>query len=181
MKLGLMTAAFPDRSLKEVAEWANKSGFEMLELACWPIGKATRRYAGVSTLNVEGFTQKDADESRAILEENNLEISSLGYYPNPLHPDPEHRQIVISHLKKVIDAAALVMDYPIVGTFVGRDKEKNIEQNFEVFKEIWPPIVEYAGDRGVRIAIEKCLENLRCVHQDKRRSIERHPSSVKDL
>jgi len=156
MKLGLMTAAFPDRSLKEVAEWANKSGFEMLELACWPIGKATRRYAGVTTLNVEGFTQKDADESRAILEENNLEISSLGYYPNPLHPDPEHRQIVISHLKKVIDAAALVMDYPIVGTFVGRDKEKNIEQNFEVFKEIWPPIVEYAGDRGVRIAIENC-------------------------
>ena len=156
MKLGLMTAAFPNRSLKEVAEWASKSGFEMLELACWPIGKATRRYAGVTTLNVEAFTQKDADDTRAILEENNLEISSLGYYPNPMHPDPDHRNVVINHLKKVIDAAALVMDYPIVGTFVGRDKDKNVEQNFEDFKEIWPPIVEYAGDRGVRIAIENC-------------------------
>jgi len=110
MKLGLMTAAFPNRSLKEVAEWASKSGFEMLELACWPVGKATRRYAGVTTLEVEAFSQKDADEARNILEENNLEISSLGYYPNPLHPDPEHRKIVIDHLKKVIDAAVLVMD-----------------------------------------------------------------------
>jgi len=156
MKLGFMTAAFPNKNLKEVAEWASSTGFEMLELACWPVGKATRRYAGVTTLDVEGFTQKDADEARAVVKANSLEISSLGYYPNPLHPDPEHRNVVISHLKKVIDAAALVMDYPIVGTFVGRDKDKNIDDNFEMFKEIWPPIVEYAGDRGVRIAIENC-------------------------
>jgi len=156
MKLGLLTAAFPDKSLKEVAEWASGNGFEMLELACWPIGKATRRYAGVTTLDVSGLGQKEADEARKIIEENNLEVSSLGYYPNPLHPDPEHRDVVIQHLKKVIDAAALVMDKPIVGTFIGRDKDKTVAENFEDFKKIWPPIVKYAGDRGVRIAIENC-------------------------
>jgi len=156
MKLGLMTAAFPDKSLREVAEWSRGAGFEMLELACWPVGKATRRYAGVTTLNVTDFGQKEADEARAILDENELEISSLGYYPNPMHPDPEHREVVIDHLKKVIDAAALVMDEPIVGTFVGRDKDKTVEENFESFEKIWPSIVHYAGDKGVRIAIENC-------------------------
>jgi len=156
MKLGLMTAAFPDKSLRDVAEWASETGFEMLELACWPVGKATRRYAGVTTLDVTNFSRKDADEARAILDENELEVSSLGYYPNPMHPDPEHRDVVIDHLKKVIDAAALVMDAPIVGTFIGRDKDKTVEENFEIFKEIWPSIVQYAGDKGVRIAIENC-------------------------
>lgn len=156
MKLGLLTAAFPGRSLKEVATWASANGFEMLELACWPVGKATRRYAGVTTLDVTNLGQKEADEAKAIMEENHIQISSLGYYPNPLHPDEEHRKIVIEHLKKVIDAAPLVMDEPIVGTFIGRDKDKTIEQNFETFKEIWPAIIKYAGDRGVRIAIENC-------------------------
>ncbi len=156
MKLGLMTAAFPDKSLKEVAEWAAPNGFEMLELACWPVGKATRRYAGVTTLDVEDFGQKEADEAKAILKANGLAISSLGYYPNPLHPDPEHRKVVIDHLKEVIDAAPLVMDDPIVGTFIGRDKDKTIEANFEMFREIWPPIIQYAKAKGVKVAIENC-------------------------
>ena len=156
MKLGLLTAAFLGKSLSEVAEWASQNGFQMLELACWPIGKATRRYAGVTTLDVAGFGQKEADEAREIMKKFGLEISSLGYYPNPLHPDTDHQKVVIDHLLKVIDAAALVMDHPIVGTFVGKDKDKTIEANFETFKHIWPEIVHYAGDKGVKIAIENC-------------------------
>lgn len=156
MKLGLLTAAFPDRSLQEVAEWAAPNGFEMLELACWPVGKATRRYAGVTTLDVTDFGKKEADEAKAIVKANGLGISSLAYYPNPLNADPEHRAVVIGHLKKVIDAAALVMDDPIVGTFIGRDKDKTLEANFEMFRDIWPPIIKYAGDRGVKVAIENC-------------------------
>lgn len=156
MKLGLMTAAFPDKSLAEVATWASANGFDMLELACWPVGKAERRYAGVTTLDVTDMDQAKADQTRNLMAEHDLDISSLGYYPNPLHPDQAHRETVIDHLKKVIDAAALVMDDPIVGTFVGRDKDKTVDENFEVFREVWPPIVQYAGDRGVKIAIENC-------------------------
>ena len=156
MKLGLMTAAFPGKSLSDVAEWASENGFQMLELACWPLGKATRRYAGVTTLDVADLGSKEADEARATMSKYGLEISSLGYYPNPLHPDPEHRKVVIDHLMKVIDAAALVMDEPIVGTFVGKDKDKTVEANFDDFKQIWPKIVHYAGDKGVKIAIQNC-------------------------
>ncbi len=156
MKLGLMTAAFPGQSLKQVAEWAAPHGFEMLELACWPVGKATRRYAGVTTLDVTDLDQQGAAEARAIMKANGLEISSLAYYPNPLHPDAEHREVVIGHLKKVIDAAARVMDEPLVGTFVGRDKDQTVEANLDTFAKIWPPIIQYAKDRGVKVAIENC-------------------------
>ncbi|MBG0787292.1 MAG: sugar phosphate isomerase/epimerase, partial [Anaerolineaceae bacterium] len=156
MKLGLMTAAFPGQSLKEVAEWAAPNGFEMLELACWPVGKATRRYAGVTTLDVTNLDKKGADEARAIMQANGLAISSLGYYPNPLHPDPAYREVVIDHLKQVIDAAALVMDEPIVGTFIGRDQAQTVEANLEILAKIWPPIIQYAKVRGVKVAIENC-------------------------
>ncbi len=155
MKLGLMTAAFPGQSLEQVASWASGNGFEMLEIACWPVGKADRRYAGVTTIDVTDLTATGAGGVLATMQKHQLEISSLGYYPNPLHPDPEHRELVIGHLKKVILAAEL-LKVPIVGTFVGRDKDKTQEDNLEQFAKIWPPIVKFAADHGVKIAIENC-------------------------
>jgi sugar phosphate isomerase/epimerase len=155
MKLGLLTAAFPGRSLEEVAAWAAGNGFEALEIACWPVGKADRRYAGVTTIDVADFSVDKARQALDILKKNNLFISSLGYYPNPLHPDSEHRQQVIEHLKKVITAAEMLA-VPIVGTFVGKDKDKTIQQNLEDFAKVWPPIVKFARQHGVKIAIENC-------------------------
>ena len=155
MKLGLMSAALPHLSLEELAVWAAASGFGMLEIACWPAGKALRRYAGVTHIDVADFDSGRAGTVLEIMKKNNLEISSLGYYPNPLHPDSEHRAKVIDHLKKVIIAAGRLR-VPVVGTFVGRDKDKTVEANLEVFIKVWPPIVKFAGDHGVKIAIENC-------------------------
>lgn len=155
MKLGFMTAAFPDLSFEEVAAWAAGNGFEMLEVACWPLGKAERRYAGVTHIDVNEFSTADARAIHAVLEKYGLEISSLGYYPNPLHPDPEHRAMVIDHLKKII-LAAEKLEVPVVGTFVGRDKNKTMEDNLENFKVVWPPIVKFAAKHNIKIAIENC-------------------------
>ncbi|MCK4725801.1 MAG: sugar phosphate isomerase/epimerase [Anaerolineales bacterium] len=155
MKLGFMTAAFPDLSFEEVAAWAAGNGFEMLEVACWPLGKAERRYAGVTHIDVNEFSTADARAIHAVLEKYGLEISSLGYYPNPLHPDPEHRDMVIDHLKKII-LAAEKLEVPVVGTFVGRDKNKTMEDNLENFKVVWPPIVKFAAKHNIKIAIENC-------------------------
>ena len=155
MKLGIMTAAFPDKSLEEVAAWAAENGFETLELACWPPGKATRRYAGVSTIDVVDFNAAKAKEVQATLDDYGLSISSLGYYPNPMDPDAGQRASVIDHLKQVILAAEL-LEVEVVGTFIGRDKDKNIPDNLEAFAEIWPPIVKFAADHQVKIAIENC-------------------------
>jgi sugar phosphate isomerase/epimerase len=155
MKLGLMTAAFPDLSLADLAKWAAASGFGMMEIACWPVGKRDRRYGGVSHIDVAIFDAAKAKEINALLTDNRLQISSLGYYPNPLHPDPAHREEVIGHLKRVIDAARL-LGVEIVGTFVGADQNKSADQNLEEFARVWPPIVRYARERDVTIAIENC-------------------------
>ena len=155
MKLGLMSAALPNLSLQELADWAAENGFEMLEIACWPPGKADRRYAGVTHIDVTDFDASKASTVRQIVRNAGLEISSLGYYPNPLHPDPDHRDMVVAHLKKVIEAAEL-LNVPIVGTFVGRDKFKTLEDNWVEFEKVWPPIVKFAGEHNVKIAIENC-------------------------
>jgi len=155
MKLGFLTAALPGSTLEACAQWGAESGFEAIEIACWPYEKAARRYAGVTHIDVINLTKKSAKETLTMLDSYGLSISALAYYPNPLHPDADHREVVINHLKKVIDAAAL-LEVEVVGTFVGKDKNKTVPQNLDDFTRIWPPIVKYAGERGVKIAIENC-------------------------
>jgi sugar phosphate isomerase/epimerase len=153
VKLGLLTAAFPDLSLEQVAGWAASEGFEMLEVACWPKADGERRrYAGVTHVDVDDF---DPDAVRELLGRHGLEISALAYYPNNLHPDDTHREAVNAHLRKVVDAAAR-LGVGVVGTFVGNDKDRPLPENLARFREVWPPLVEHAGERGVRIAIENC-------------------------
>jgi sugar phosphate isomerase/epimerase len=155
MKLGFFTAALPGSTLEQTAEWGAESGFQAIEIACWPLEKATRRYAGVTHIDVTTLDKAEAAKTRKMLEGYGLTISSLGYYPNPLHPEAEHRETVIGHLKKVIEAAAL-LEVPVVGTFVGKDKNKTVPQNFEDYAKIWPPIVKFAREHGVKVAIENC-------------------------
>jgi sugar phosphate isomerase/epimerase len=156
VKLGLLTAAFPSLSLDEVARWASDNGFQALEVACWPAtGGERRRYAGVCHIDVEALDAKAIRRVRGILEGHGLTISSLAYYPNPLDPDPAVRQAAQSHVRKVIEAAAS-LEVNLVGTFIGRDQNQPPEPAFAEVLEQWPPIVKFAADRGVRIAIENC-------------------------
>jgi len=150
-----MSAALPNLSLEELAAWAAANGFGMLEIACWPVGKKERRYAGVTHIDVSSLSPQRVAEIKTLMQQHNLEISSLGYYPNPLDPDPAHRELVIDHLKKVI-VAAEQLGVGIVGTFVGRDWWKTVDENFKMFQEIWPPIVRFAAEHNVKIAIENC-------------------------
>jgi sugar phosphate isomerase/epimerase len=155
MQLGLFTSAFPDTPLEAVATWAAANGYQALELAAWPPSRAERRYAGVTHVDVETLDRAGASALRTLLRDLGLGISNLGYYPNPLDPDPAVAGPAIAHLHKVIDAAAL-LEVPVVGTFVGRDWRRTVAENLEVFARVWPPIVRYARDRGIRIAIENC-------------------------
>ena len=153
MKLGLLTAAFPRLSLDQTAAWASTNGFEMLEVACWPrAGGARRRYGSVSHIDV---TRLDAPRVRDVFDRHQLEISSLAYYPNNLHPDATERRAANGHLLKVIDAAA-ALGVPTVGTFVGRDKTKSVPDTFREFRKVWPRLVAYAESKGVNVAIENC-------------------------
>jgi len=156
VKLGLLTAAFADNSLEEVAEWASGNGFAMLEVAAWPSGEgATRRYSGVSHLDVDDLSDTRAKEVTGDLAQRGITISGLGYYPNPLHPDPEHRAAVVEHLHKVI-AAAGRLGVGVVNTFLGGDQTKTVQDNWADAQKVWPALVGAAQDAGVKIAIENC-------------------------
>jgi sugar phosphate isomerase/epimerase len=156
MKLGLLTAPFPDTSLTEVAEWASSVGFEALEIACWPRSSGpTRRYAGTSHIDVATISAGQGKEIVAQLADKNLSISALGYYPNPLHPDAAHRETVIGHLKKVITAAGR-MGVGLVNTFCGGDQAKTVDANWQDAQKVWPDIIAHARDNGVKLAFENC-------------------------
>ena len=156
MKLGFLTAPFPDTPLMDVADWAAESGFEVLEIACWPrSGGAARRYAGTSHIDVANLSASEATEIVDQIHAKGLAISGLGYYPNPLHPDPAHREQVIEHLKSVI-VAAEKMNVPLVNTFMGADGSKNQDQNWEGAQKIWPDIIAFARDHGRKLTYENC-------------------------
>ena len=156
MKLGLLTAPFPETPLAEVVDWTAANGFESIEIACWPRSTGpSRRYAGTSHIDVANLSAGQATELVDQITAKSLTISGLGYYPNPLHPDPAHRETVIGHLRHVITAAEK-MGVPFVNTFMGADAAKTQDQNWEEALKVWPDIVAFAGDHGRKITIENC-------------------------
>lgn len=155
MKFGFVTAILDGWNFDEMMDVASRMGFSCVEAACWPSGKAERRYAGVSHIDVGGLTDESARHILDTCREKKVAISSLAYYPNPMDADPEKRAAAIAHLRRVI-AASHRLGVNLVTTFIGRDQHKTVEENLELVKEIWPPILEEARALGVRVAIENC-------------------------
>ncbi|MGB4590068.1 MAG: sugar phosphate isomerase/epimerase family protein [Clostridiaceae bacterium] len=155
MKLGFVSAILADYSFEELIDTASRLGFKCVEVACWPRGESERRYAGVSHIDVQNLTDEDVEYIKEYCRDREIEISSLGFYPNTIGNNPEQRKNNVDHLLKVIEASAR-LDIHMVTTFIGRDQSKNVEENIELFKEVWPPIVRFAEENGVKIAIENC-------------------------
>ena len=156
MRLGFLTAPFPETPLMDVADWAAANDFDSLEIACWPqTGGVKRRYAGTSHIDVANLSDGQAQELRAQIEGKGLAISGLGFYPNPLHPDPAVSEPAIAHIKLVIEACRK-MGVPYMNTFMGGDSKKNLDENWANALRIWPEIVKHAQDNGVQVTIENC-------------------------
>lgn len=155
MKLGLQSAILPDLSFEEVIDYAAKVGFECVEVCCWPVGKAIRRYAGVTHIDINSADEAKLDYYRKYAEDRGIQISALGYYPNPLDADKEASDVAVAHIMKLIDASAY-MGVNMVTTFIGKDKNKTVEENLEIFEKVWTPIIRHAEEKKVRIAIENC-------------------------
>ena len=155
MKFGFVSAILAEDSFEQVIDYAAGHGFECVELACWPKGRAERRYAGVSHLDVDGLTRERVEAVKSYCRKAGVEISSLAYYPNTMDPDLERRALFIGHLNKLIDASA-ELGIGMVTTFIGRISDRNVEENLVEFQKVWTPIIRHAEDAGVRIAIENC-------------------------
>ena len=155
MKLGFVSAILPDRNLDQVAAFAAAERFDCVELMCWPRGQADRRYAGVTHVDVSEFSAAQAEAVRELMASHQVGISALGYYPNVLSPDGQDAETCVAHLKKVICAASLLR-LNVVNSFVGRDWTKSVDDNWPRFEAVWRPLVKFAEDHGVKLAIENC-------------------------
>jgi len=155
MKLGFVSAILPELSFEELVDCAAGLGYRCIEVCCWPVGQAERRYAGVTHIDIDQLDEQRAGEINDYLNSKGVQISGLGYYPNPLDPDQEKRKFYADHIKKVIDASAM-LGVNRINTFIGRDKNKSVDDNFETFRQIWPEIIWRAGEKGVKVGIENC-------------------------
>ena len=188
IKFGLLTAILDGWTYEEAVDIAADMGFSCLEVACWPAGKAERRYAGVSHIDAERVLEDD-DYAKYVLDvaaAKNIRISSLAFYPNVLDPDQEKSEAAIAHLKALIKASAK-LGVNMVTTFIGKDQHKTLEENIELFKQVWPDIISLAEENGVKVGIENCPmlfgpdqwpggQNLMCTPAIYRRLFEIIPS-----
>jgi sugar phosphate isomerase/epimerase len=155
MQLGFASAIIPDLDLDQVLATASEIGYDCIELMCWPLGKAERRYAGVTHIDVDQLDQDAADDIRQRFEQAGIAISGLGYYPNPLAADPAESNTAVEHIRTVIDACTLLGLHQM-NTFIGRDPAQSIRDNWPRMLDTWKPIVEFAEQRDIRIGIENC-------------------------
>ncbi len=154
MQLGFVSAILGELALDDVLAAAAAEGYDCVELMCWPLGKAERRYAGVTHVDVANFDKSAASKLRDTAAMHGVTISALGYYPNPLAPDEAEARIAVEQIERVIRAAALLG----VGmnTFVGRDWRASVDDNWPRFLSTWRPLISLAERENVRVGIENC-------------------------
>ena len=155
MKLGIISSILDGWTYEEMIDEISRIGYECVEVACWPQGKAERKYGGVSHIDVNNLDEEKKEHILSYAAEHGVTISALAYYPNTMDGNPDKRKASIEHLYKVIDAASF-LGIDLVTTFIGRVTELPVEDNLEIFAEVWPPIIKYAASKGVRIGIENC-------------------------
>jgi sugar phosphate isomerase/epimerase len=155
MKLGFVSAILPELTLDQLLTFAAAEQFACVEVMCWPAGRAERKFAGVTHVNVTGLSRMQADDVNALCVTHDVNLSGLGYYPNPLDPDPAVAKHCVEHLKKVI-LAAEKLGLKNVNTFVGRDWTRSVDDNWPRFLKTWKSLIAFAEDHDIKIGIENC-------------------------
>ena len=143
IKCGFLPGCLGNKELEDVAKWASSVGFETFELPAAP---------GSMMMNVEMALSGSAGEIRSACVDNGIEISSLTYCAN--HLDPRERDANNAHMRKVIEAASQ-LECGIIGCFVG-GTGGDFYSEMALFEEHFVPLVDYAAEHDVKLAIENC-------------------------
>ncbi len=146
MLVGFLTAPFGKEDLDKVMKFTREAGFDALEVVSSPDSKH------IDPAKVDA---KSAADILGKFKKAGATISSLANYCNPVDPDPKERKAISEHFKKTIDAAVLLKT-EVVCTLAGypvgdKSKDQTIEEDVA---EVFTPIVEYAGKKGIKIALE---------------------------
>lgn len=146
MYVGILTGPFAGEPLEHVAAFAGQYSFGGLEVVTGP---------GSKHIDTNTFTAETAEAVKELMEKRALQISSLGAYTNPTDGDPERRKANLETIHRAIDIASL-LGVEVVCTLAGlppagKDKYKVIEEDCA---QVFPPLVEYAATKNVKIALE---------------------------
>ena len=155
MQLGYVSAILPDFSLEEIFRTASEIGYQCVEVMCWPKGKATRRYAGITHIDVARLDEAAIAAIHELSAKYGVSISGLGYYPNALAPDTAESKQASEQIKDVITATAK-LGLTRMNTFIGRDWTKSVDDNWPRFLDVWRPLIRHAEEQGVKVGIENC-------------------------
>ena len=155
IQLGFATAIVPDLSFAEVLQLAADIGYDCIEVMCWPVSQAERRYAGVTHIDVTNWDASRTRQTQQLLSQTGVQISALGYYPNCLAPDRQEAAKAVEHLRKLMHAAS-ELGVTRVNSFIGRDPALSVDDNWPRVLDTWGPLVELADSLQLRIGIENC-------------------------
>jgi len=155
LSLGFVSAILPEQTLAQVLEIAHRIGYDCVEVMCWPVGKADRRYAGVTHVDAAELNPEAAREILHQAADRGVRISGLGYYPNALSPNRDEAAAAVEHIRRVMEATA-ALGLRQMNTFVGRDWTLSVDDNWPRFLDTWGPLVELAEQLQVNIGIENC-------------------------
>jgi len=146
MYVGILTGPFSREPLEVVAAFAGEYSFGGLEIVAGP---------GSKHIDTNNFTAESARALRDLMDRRALQISAVAAYSNLTDADPQRRQANIQTVHNAIDAAAL-LGVDVVCTLAGlppagKDRYKTIEEDCA---EVFPPLVNYAESKGIKIAME---------------------------
>ncbi|MFO0921660.1 MAG: sugar phosphate isomerase/epimerase [Pirellulales bacterium] len=155
IQLGFASAILPDLNFDEVFSFAADVGYACVEVMCWPVSKAERRYSGITHIDIHSTNDAGIAAIQKRMETSNVKMSALGYYPNCLSPNEAEAKIAVDHLAKLIEFAPK-LGLKNVNTFIGRDYTKSVDENWPRLLATWKPLVDLAEKHGVKIGIENC-------------------------
>ena len=148
MKLGFVSAILPEYTLEQVFRFAREAGFSSVELMCWPPGKAERRYAGVTHIDVTDLSLDAIEKVQDLVGDPAGGDLGTGVLSQPARrPIAAEAEVAVTHLRRVIDAAA-ALGVGVVNTFVGRDPALSVDANWPRFLEVWRPLDRPRREQG---------------------------------
>ncbi len=130
MKIGFVNACLLPLSLEEQLAWAKENGFAAIELHGRP-GAAKIDFKKVAS------DQGEVARVKELLARYELEVSSIMFGGSNLHPDPQKRAASQDHFKNML-AAARALDIKVVSTFIGRDHNLPVKDNYQLVQREWP-------------------------------------------
>ncbi|MFC5464634.1 sugar phosphate isomerase/epimerase family protein [Lederbergia graminis] len=148
MKVGFYHSCFMNWDLERTFAWAQEHDFHGIELHGGP------RYEHIQWADVA--SGKDSGRLLRLQEEHHIPITGIMFGAIPfLSPDKNKRAEALETITTLIKAASNI-GIKVVSTFTGRDPNKTLEENLDLFEQVFPRVAEIAEKNNVTLAFENC-------------------------